>query len=163
MIKTSVDTVKELAQRRNIAIDYDAKDTAEIIINCDSGRIVQVIVNLLSNALKFSPQGSSVEIAVKILPKFVEFSVLDRGPGIPDDKLALIFERFHQVRSAGHPGGTGLGLAICKAIVEQHGGSIGVNAASGEDNGPAPQQTGTADGALSKGSRFWFRLPALSN
>lgn len=160
MIETSVGTVKELAERKSIGIEHDSKGSANIDVHCDADRVVQVIVNLLSNALKFAPEGSSIEIAVDAMPKFVEFSVSDQGPGIPADSRSLIFERFHQVTAKDHPGGTGLGLAICKAIVEQHGGSIGVDDA--KSAGKAGQ-SGTTNGANGRGSRFWFRLPSSAS
>lgn len=164
MIETSVGTVKELAERKDITIDYDSKSSASVDVHCDNDRIVQVIVNLLSNALKFAPEGSSIEIAVEEPQTFVEFSVSDQGPGIPADSRLLIFERFHQVTSKDHPGGTGLGLAICKAIVEQHGGAIGVEDARNvsKEGKDKAAQTRTTNGATCRGSRFWFRLPAAS-
>jgi signal transduction histidine kinase len=108
----------------------------------DADRIVQVLVNLLSNAVKFSPPGGVVTIAVTSDGKWTEFRVIDHGRGVPAGHRRAIFERFRQVdpSDAREKGGTGLGLAICKSIVEQHGGSIGVESEEGA------------------GSAFWFRL-----
>ena len=110
----------------------------------DADRLVQVLVNLLSNAIKFSPAASAVTVSVVPRDRLVEIQVQDRGRGIPPSHQATIFDRFHQVEAsdARQKGGTGLGLAICKAIVEQHGGAMGVNSDEG------------------KGSTFWFNVPA---
>jgi len=108
----------------------------------DADRIVQVLVNLLSNAVKFSPPGGVVTIAVTADGEWTEFRVSDHGRGVPAVDRRAIFERFRQVdpSDAREKGGAGLGLAICKSIVEQHGGSIGVESEEGV------------------GSAFWFRL-----
>src|SRR4249919_385647 len=111
-------------------------------IDVDADRIVQVLVNLLSNAVKFSPPGGVVTIAVTVDGQWTEFRVTDHGRGVPAIHRRAIFERFRQVdpSDAREKGGAGLGLAICKSIIEQHGGSIGVESEEGA------------------GSAFWFRL-----
>ena len=113
-----------------------------VLIWADADRIVQVVVNLLSNAVKFSPPGGVVTIGVGLRESWVEFRVTDRGRGVPVAHRRAIFERFRQVETsdAREKGGTGLGLAICKSIVEQHGGTIGVESEEGS------------------GSTFWFRV-----
>jgi len=109
----------------------------------DADKLTQILTNLISNAVKFSNPGADVRIKVTS-PKasMINFAVEDRGPGIADDQKDRIFEKFHQIDSSDsrEKGGTGLGLAICKAIVEQHAGTIGVNSKPGE------------------GSVFWFEL-----
>jgi len=109
----------------------------------DADRVVQVLVNLLSNAAKFSPPDALVEVIVEDRGPNALFQVRDRGRGIPADRLDDIFERFRQVDSsdARDKGGTGLGLAICRTIVQQHGGRIWVASEWG------------------KGSTFFFTLP----
>jgi signal transduction histidine kinase len=116
--------------------------TVSSSIHGDADRIVQVLVNLLSNAVKFSPPGGVVTIAVTADGKWTEFRVIDHGRGVPAVHRRAIFERFRQVdpSDAREKGGAGLGLAICKSIVEQHGGSIGVESEEGA------------------GSAFWFRV-----
>jgi len=111
-------------------------------IHGDADRIVQVLVNLLANAVKFSPPGGVVTVAVTADDKWTEFRIIDHGRGVPAVHRRAIFERFRQVdpSDAREKGGAGLGLAICKSIVEQHGGSIGVDSEEGA------------------GSAFWFRL-----
>jgi signal transduction histidine kinase len=88
--------------------------------------MVQVFVNLLGNAIKFSSPGSKVVFAAETRGDTIIFTVKDRGRGIPADKLDRVFERFEQVDASDsrEKGGSGLGLAICRGIVQQHGGRI---------------------------------------
>jgi two-component system cell cycle sensor histidine kinase/response regulator CckA len=111
----------------------------------DADRIVQVLVNLLSNAVKFSPPSGKVTIGVVAQRGDIEFRVTDQGRGVPASHHRSIFEPFRQVQTsdAREKGGTGLGLAISRSIVQQHGGTIGVD---------------SEDGA---GSSFWFRIATV--
>lgn len=142
VIDRSIESVKVLAEQSEIALEVQP-DGIFRAIRADPDRLVQVLVNLLSNAVKFSPRGSAITISVEESPGWATVAVLDRGRGIPEAFKQRVFERFQQVEQsdAKKKGGSGLGLAICKAIVEQHGGKIGVDSEEG------------------KGSRFWFRLP----
>jgi two-component system sensor histidine kinase KdpD len=97
---------------------------AMTMVYVDSVMIEQVLINLLENALRYTPEGSPLEIGVERTPFAVEFTVADRGPGIPRGLERQLFEKFYQYRSEGSQNGVGLGLAICRAIVEVHGGSI---------------------------------------
>jgi len=92
----------------------------------DGGRITQVLLNLLDNALRFTPDGGSVTVSARIIPGAVEITVADTGSGIPAEALPQIFERFYRVdpSRSRETGGGGLGLAIVKAIVTAHGGTI---------------------------------------
>jgi signal transduction histidine kinase len=110
----------------------------------DHERIVQVLVNLLSNALKYSPSSSQVQVAAVVEGEFVRVTVADKGPGIPDAAKQTIFDRFKQVSRDDERihKGSGLGLAICRSIIECHFGRIGVESTVGN------------------GSTFWFTLPA---
>lgn len=137
IVKRAVDSVSGLADQKSIEIDAPE---CTLNVNVEADRIVQVLVNLLSNAIKFSPENSKIVVSASDLPTGVKVTVADQGRGIPKDKLAEIFDRFSQVEheDATTHGGTGLGLAICKAIVEGHGGIIGVDSDEGS------------------GSRFWF-------
>jgi PAS domain S-box-containing protein len=110
---------------------------------CDADRVVQALVNLVGNALKFTPPGGAVRINAAPDEHEVIFAITDEGRGIPVGELESIFERFHQVSSADgrEKGGTGLGLTITKSIVERHGGRIWVESEPGV------------------GSTFWFTLP----
>ena len=93
----------------------------------DPDRLLQAIGNLISNAIKFSPQGGEITLSAQLLDEHeARFDVHDQGRGIPEDKLESIFERFQQVDASDSRamGGTGLGLAICRSIITQHGGRI---------------------------------------
>jgi two-component system sensor histidine kinase KdpD len=90
----------------------------------DFGLIVQVLVNILDNAFKYSPPGSPVELSGRKRGNLVDIEVADRGVGIPEQDLLRIFDKFYRVQRPNSVAGTGLGLAICKGIVEAHDGSI---------------------------------------
>jgi two-component system sensor histidine kinase KdpD len=87
--------------------------------------VSQVLVNVLDNALKYSPAHSPVEVEARLRGAFLEIEVADRGVGIPAEDLSRVFDKFYRVRRPGSVSGTGLGLSICKGIVEAHGGFIG--------------------------------------
>ncbi len=108
-------------------------DVAAISVMADADRIVQVLVNLLGNAVKFSTRGSTVTVTVERKNRCVIFSVSDTGRGIPADRLEGIFERFRQVDAsdAREKGGTGLGLPIARGIVDRHGGRIWAESSEG--------------------------------
>lgn len=118
----------------------NGREKAELYADAD--RLVQVLVNLISNAVKFSPPDGTVKVTHKLDDETLEMRVSDQGRGVPAKYRELIFERFQQVEvsDAKQKGGTGLGLAICKTIVEMHEGAIAVDSEEG------------------KGSTFWFRI-----
>jgi signal transduction histidine kinase len=117
------------------------------LIHAEADRIRQILVNLLTNAHEYSPEGASIEVTARVAGAEVEISVTDNGPGIPEQQLEHIFERF--VRGdAGltqRVGGTGLGLAISKSLVELHGGTIAAESTPGV------------------GSTFSIRLPTATD
>ena len=90
----------------------------------DAVLMTQVLINLLDNALKYTPLGSSIEISAHLHSAHLQIEVLDHGPGIPERDLARIFDKFYRLPVPEGVRGTGLGLSICKGIVEAHGGSI---------------------------------------
>lgn len=110
-----------------------AGDVVPVMVHADSDRIVQALVNLLGNAVKFSPRGGTVSLTVTRENDQALFSVADTGRGIPADRLESIFERFRQVDAsdARETGGTGLGLPIARGIVEQHGGRMWAESQAG--------------------------------
>ena len=109
----------------------------------DPERILQVLRNLIGNAVKFTPNGGRVKINAKPVNGNLQVSVTDSGPGVPPESLKLIFEKFSQGKHKGaHTRqGTGLGLAIAKSIIQSHGGEI------------------WAESQLGRGSTFVFVLP----
>jgi two-component system sensor histidine kinase KdpD len=90
----------------------------------DFGLIVQTLVNIIDNALKYSPAESSIEIKAASIGSEVQIEIADRGFGIPPGDLLQVFDKFYRIDHPGSVAGTGLGLSICKGIVEAHGGRI---------------------------------------
>jgi signal transduction histidine kinase len=115
------------AKESGVRIELQVADDLPLV-PADPGRLGQVLDNLLGNAIKFSPSGSTITVRVRRDSTFVRTEVEDQGIGIPADKLDRIFDRFYQVDGSTTQrfGGTGLGLAIVKAIVESHGGHVAV-------------------------------------
>jgi two-component system sensor histidine kinase VicK len=133
------------AQKANIRFTIQGSN---VHVWADPDRILQMLINLVSNAIKFSPPPSTIPSEIKLIAQYVTneealIEVQDHGRGIPTDKLQQIFERFKQVDASDSRamGGTGLGLAICRSIVTQHGGHI------------------WATSTLGEGSTFHFTLP----
>jgi signal transduction histidine kinase len=124
IITESINSLKPQAEAKVIKLENNL--TQDLLVNCDPSRIIQVLSNLISNAIKFSPINSMIDIKANLDTKFVIFSVKDKGAGIPKDKQAKIFNKFYQVDTSltRKAGGTGLGLVICKGIVEAHEGKI---------------------------------------
>lgn len=138
--------IKDILKNKEKSLDFnilnDARDTIDVIVG-DRGRLVQILQNLITNAVKFTSEGSIEVKCFKRSDGFLIFHVRDTGIGIKEDKLEKIFEPFIQeedtiVRSYG---GTGLGLPISKALVEILGGEVGVRSIKGE------------------GSDFFFTIP----
>lgn len=94
------------------------------LVRADFTLLEQVLINLLENALKYSPQGSPIDITVRREDKELQVAVVDRGAGIPADDRERVFDKFYRLHSPRHVSGTGLGLSICKGIIEAHGGRI---------------------------------------
>jgi two-component system sensor histidine kinase KdpD len=94
------------------------------LVPIDFTLIVQVLVNVLENAVKYSPADSPIEVSVVLLDEYARFNIADRGVGIPTEDLSRIFDKFYRVQRPESVSGTGLGLSISKGIVEVHGGSI---------------------------------------
>jgi signal transduction histidine kinase len=140
IVQQAVESLKELAESNGVKVEFE---NIEVELLADPDRLTQVLINLISHAIKYSESGQTVSIQRVDCQDWLEVRIIDQGRGIPASAQARIFERFQQVETddSKRKGGTGLGLAICKSIIEQHGGSIGVESEPG------------------KGSSFWFRLP----
>jgi signal transduction histidine kinase len=142
LVQRSISAVEGYAKQQQVDIVSAVDDTG--LIYADGDRLVQVLVNLLSNAIKFSRANQTVTLrAHPISEQEYQFAVIDEGRGVAPEVKDKIFRRFEQatIEDSKELRGSGLGLAICKAIVEEHHGTIGV------------------DSELGKGSTFWFRIP----
>jgi two-component system sensor histidine kinase GlrK len=142
LIKRAIAEITPLVEAKQIKLE-SAIDTPLPSVRIDSERILQVLRNLLGNAVKFTPKGGQINITANPANGKLAVSVKDSGPGIPMDSLVAIFEKFNQgSRQGAHVRqGTGLGLAIAKSIISSHGGKI------------------WAESQLGKGSTFIFVLP----
>jgi signal transduction histidine kinase len=139
LVRETVEAFQPAVSARGIALDSQVA-TGSLLARFDHDRILQVLANLVSNAIKFTPEGGRISIRVEPAGEEVLFSVTDTGPGIGEENLGRIFERFWQVRS-GDKRGLGLGLFISRCIVEAHGGRI------------------WAESKMGEGSTFRFTLP----
>lgn len=137
----AIELHKSIAEEKSIDLLVNCQSSCKEI-ECDRPRILQVLSNLLGNALKFTPNGRSITVNVETVKDKVKFSVQDSGPGISQDKIPLIFDRFWQAQATKKLG-SGLGLFIAKSIVEAHKGNIWVESEEG------------------KGANFIFTLPCL--
>lgn len=141
LVEQAVDSVRHAASAAGVRLEPGV--APELTLRADPDRVVQVLVNLLANAVKFSPRDGVVQVLAERRGEEAIFQVRDHGRGIPPEMLDVVFDRFRQVDSsdAREKGGTGLGLPICRNIVQQHGGRI------------------WAASAVGSGSTFFFTLP----
>jgi len=169
-----VDTTVVVASVTQIFRDILSGDSRDVVTNVESppfegayvvnghaGRLGQVLTNLVDNAISFSPEGSAVTVGVKRSGAFVELAVEDQGPGIPADRLGIIFDRFYTDRpetEAKRGKNSGLGLSISREIIRAHGGEITA------ENRMPPRGNGAGVEPAAKplGARFLVRLPALA-
>ena len=151
VVDAAIETVRPGADAKNIHIERDFDSSG--LVAADASRLQQVVWNLLTNAIKFTPMGGAVRVAVREDEAHVAITVSDTGIGIRPEFLAHVFERFRQADSTTtrRHGGLGLGLSIVKQLVEQHGGTVAVSSA-GEGHGASfsvslPLASGTTGGA----------------
>lgn len=131
VVDAARDLIGELASKKSIEIVAQADD---FTLLADKPRMVRVLTNLMSNAIKFSPEGSTITVSAVKENSNAVFAVRDQGAGIAKEDQATIFERFTQtgIGKAQAKGGVGLGLSVCKAIVDAHGGTIRVESEEGK-------------------------------
>jgi two-component system phosphate regulon sensor histidine kinase PhoR len=141
LLHSAADRMKMQAERAGLSLQVAC--AADLpAIRADLPRLEQVLVNLIHNALKFTPPGGEVTLAAVSEGPSIRFSIHDTGAGIPADDLPRIFERFYRVDRSRSGGGTGLGLSIAKHLVEAHAGRIWAESREGE------------------GSTFYFSIPS---
>jgi PAS domain S-box-containing protein len=143
LILDGVELVKNMADKKKIQIHVDTQPNLPFVL-CDADRIGQVMGNILSNAVKFLPNGGFVRVQSHLTPSGVEFSISDNGPGIACEDLPKVFDRYWQAKKTARMG-SGLGLSIAKGIVENHRGKIWVESKVGI------------------GTIFYFTLPAVGD
>jgi len=141
---TIAQMVADCCQHIRIAGSYEiiTEGDKELQIYADAGRIDQVVINFVNNAIKYAPDCKQIYVSIEKIGQFAKVSVRDNGPGIPPEKLPYLFDRYYRADSSGMQySGLGLGLYISAEIIKRHNGHIGV------------------DSEMGKGSTFWFTLP----
>ena len=143
ILEQSITQIAAMQYKQRLVIRCD-KDTPDRVL-ADKGRLSQVCLNLLSNAVRFSPPDSTVEITLSEHNKLIRVSIVDQGNGVAGEFLPQLFQRFAQAdnQDSRQHAGTGLGLAISKALIEQMAGQIGYE-------------------RRQQGSCFYFELPAAT-
>jgi signal transduction histidine kinase len=141
VIAAAIEEYRPLADARDLRLTQETGGPA--FVEGDARRLMQVVTNLISNAIKFTPKGGRVGVRIAADGGAVEIHVADDGPGISEEALPRLFHKYERIEDsvAAKVEGTGLGLVIVKEIVEAHGGTVGVRSAPGS------------------GSTFWLRLP----
>ncbi|MBA4026815.1 MAG: hypothetical protein C0473_01095 [Cyanobacteria bacterium DS3.002] len=139
VLSDAVQSIQGICDLRNIEVLLPEQD---VLIVVDGNRLVQVVINILSNSLKYAPEGQPIEIDFIQEGDFIKVIIADKGPGIPVEDQAAIFERFKQASQyTSKTPGFGLGLSICSQIIHAHGGTMGIESEPGH------------------GCVFWFRIP----
>lgn len=139
ILALSLESLADKAREKQVLLQAEVKSDLPDLF-CDKSRVVQVLWNLVGNAIKFSPRNATVSLSASVQGPCLKFSILDHGPGISPEDLPRVFDRFWQSKQSVTKG-TGLGLSIAKGIVEAHGGNI------------------HAESTLGLGSRFEFTVP----
>ena len=134
LLESAISELSSLAESRRVKINLDASNLDITDVKIDYDSIFRLVVNLISNAIKFSPENSEVLVVAENDEKLIKCKVIDSGVGVPENEMFEIFEKFSQSsRTKQGNGGTGLGLSIAKSIVQAHNGKIWVenNSSSG--------------------------------
>jgi two-component system sensor histidine kinase BaeS len=140
LVRQTVDAMLPTLAAAELEVENEIED--DVTLDADADRVKQVITNLLVNAAKFTPPAGRIDVALHRDPTHAILTVSDSGPGIPDDELPHVFERFWRGRTKGHTSGSGVGLSVVQSIVNAHDGTV------------------TADNNANGGARFTVRLPA---
>ena len=148
LTQAALDVVRPMAAAKHIELRLSADSSISDVVNGDPGRLQQVIGNLLTNAIKFTPDGGRVEVSVEHVGSHMEVKVVDTGRGITADFLPHVFDRYRQADriTSRRYGGLGLGLAIVRQLIELHGGTV--------------QAMSEGEG---RGATFIIRLPILAS
>lgn len=142
LLTQAYELVQPLAVEAEIRLHYDVKEDLPSIY-VDQDMMTRVIINLLENAIKYTPSGETIALIAKSQDNYLMICVKDNGPGIPPNMVDKIFDKFNRVNYSNAPKGVGLGLAFCRLAVQAHGGEIWV------------------ESKLNHGSDFYFTLPYL--
>ena len=146
LIREVAENLTPMAQEKSLTMELPLLTNGDLIAWADRDKITQVLTNLITNAVKFTPGGGNVKLTSEAISDghWLQVGVIDNGPGIPQEEIRLIFDEFYQISQPGEKKamGVGLGLAICKKLVDLHGGRIRV------------------ESALGRGSAFYFTVPA---
>ena len=143
IINNSIDIANIQAHDKSITLNYNNSISDEVLVQADSNTLITVFRNILSNAIKFTPDNGNINISAEEDDKFVTVSISDSGVGIPEDKLSTIFDvdRNYSSKGTNQELGTGLGLILCREFVKKNGGTI------------------WADSQIGVGSTFSFTIP----
>jgi signal transduction histidine kinase len=147
IVQQAVEDQRQIVPTRTIHLETPQEK--HMCVYADADRLVQVVTNYLTNALKYSPADRPVEVCLHTDGLIAQVSVRDEGPGLPPTEHERIWKRFYRVPGmdvqSGSGGGLGVGLHLCRMIIELHGGQVGVDSRPGE------------------GSTFWFTLPLATH
>jgi len=145
LLEKIISRLKPLADKKSISLSFIAGQRVQI--KMDTEKIQQALINIIHNAIKYTPNGGQVKVRLYSDGKFIVIKIRDNGMGIPKESLSYIFERFYRVDKARsrNTGGTGLGLAIAKQVVNLHQGDI------------------TVESEVGKGSIFYVRIPNITD
>jgi signal transduction histidine kinase len=146
VVEEITQSIADYAKNKGICIIFDT-DVEEKNTLCDADAIERIILNLISNAIKFTDEGGNINVTLKDMNSYIEIMVEDNGIGIPEEQLPLIFNRFKQVDKslARRQEGSGIGLSIVKSLVEMHEGTIELFSEVG------------------KGTKFTIKLPTKNS
>ena len=143
LVRETIEDLRVIAPERSLLLTLPEQSTAHVL--ADRGRISQVLINYVTNAIRYAPAEQPIQIGLKIQQKGARVWVQDRGPGLSAEAQQDVWQRFHQIKGtpvqSGSGQGLGLGLYICQTLITLHGGTVGVQSTPGE------------------GATFWFTLP----